>query len=206
MTPEEYKSELTKICGHRKMDVGAKYIRHWDQFWLEKNYCIDLMKERNMLQGVNSILEVGAGIGMLGYLLKQEIPGLDFEHTDTDEYLNEPIYKGACDLLNSKRYSLYINDSQPMNLPRKYDMLVATRTVFDRECMPPGVVFNYRYWLDDCFKYVDKVFVKTNYQASGKGFQDYIRPFLFFPHGLGKPRRGWYIIVTKEQWNNRVER
>ena len=53
---------------------------------------------------------------------------------------------------------------------------------------------------------VDKVFVKTNYQASGKGFQDYIRPFLFFPHGLGKPRRGWYIIVTKEQWNNRVER
>ena len=93
-----------------------------------------------------------------------------------------------------------------MNLPRKYDMLVATRTVFDRECMPPGFVFNYRYWLDDCFKYVDKVFVKTNYQASGKGFQDYIRPFLFFPHGLGKPRRGWYIIVTKEQWNNRVER
>ena len=66
----------------------------------------------------------------------------------------------------------------------------------------PHIVF----FVDDCFKYVDKVFVKTNYQASGKGFQDYIRPFLFFPHGLGKPRRGWYIIVTKEQWNNRVER
>ena len=115
MTPEQYKEALTKICGHRKMDVGAKYIRHWDQFWLEKNYCIDLMKERNMLQGVNSILEVGAGIGMLGYLLKQEIPGLDFEHTDTDEYLNEPIYKGACDLLNSKNTVRKLMNIKPRN-------------------------------------------------------------------------------------------
>ena len=57
---------------------------------------------------------------------------------------------------------------------------------------------------DDVFQYVNKVFIKTNNAGSGKGYPDWLRPYLYNPgsEGLGKPYRAWYIYITKEQWLN----
>ena len=175
---------------------------------LEKQFCVDNMN----FDGVNSVLEIGCGMGMLAHLIQEQKGINDIELTDVDEFFDATdkggLYKECCDVLGFKRFVMYVNMNEPMKLDRQYDMIVATRTVFDRECLEPGTIFNYEYWLDDCFKYCKRVFVKTNFAGGGKSFPDYLRPYLWWPKGpndesLGKPRRGWYIRVDKDDWENR---
>ena len=151
-------------------------------------------------------------MGMLAHLIQEQKGINDIELTDVDEFFDHNdkggLYKDCCDVLDFKRFVMYVNMNEPMKLDRQYDMIVATRTVFDRECLEPGTIFNYEYWLDDCFKYCKRVFVKTNFAGGGKSFPDYLRPYLWWPKGpndesLGKPRRGWYIRVDKDDWENR---
>ena len=209
MNNEEYRSTLLEISKrHGKKVPGAKYIHKWDMYMLEKQFCVDNMN----FEGVNSVLEIGCGMGMLAYLIREQKGITDIELTDVDEFFDHTdkggLYKDCCDVLGLKRFVMYVNMNEPMKLDRQYDMIVATRTVFDRECLEPGTIFNYEYWFDDCFKYCKRVFVKTNFAGGGKSFPDYLRPYLWWPTGpngesLGKPRRGWYIRVDKEQWENR---
>ena len=70
--------------------------------------------------------------------------------------------------------------------------------------------------LDDVFQYCDKLFWKTNWQSYiQKVFPESVRPFLWWPqknrsnkdgprnNAMEKPYRAWYIILTKEEWENR---
>ena len=171
MQVEEYRAKLLDISKkHGKKVPGAKYIHKWDMYMLEKQFCVDNMN----FDGVNSVLEIGCGMGMLAYLIKEQKGISDIELTDVDEFFDHTdkggLYKDCCDVLGLKRFVMYVNMNEPMKLDRQYDMIVATRTVFDRECLEPGTIFNYEYWLDDCFKYCKRVFVKTNFAGGVKVF------------------------------------
>ena len=43
---------------------------------------------------------------------------------------------------------------------------------------------------------------KTNNAGHGRGYPDWLRPYLYNPggEGLGKPFRAWYVHITKEKW------
>jgi|TARA_X000000950_G_scaffold30789_1_gene33282 hypothetical protein len=196
---ETYKEKMLTIANqYDKRARGGKYIRKWDYHWLEKKFFYDYGDFSNM----KTVIDIGTGVGMLPYLLMSK--GHQVEATDIAEDISGPMFTQCCDLIGLKRHSLFINDSKPMDFPGKYDMLVATRTEFDRECLTPGDIFNWKFFLDDAFKYVKRVYIKTNFAGSGNHFPDYIRPFVSNPGGpgtgLGKPYRAYYIKVDKDQW------
>ena len=86
---------------------------------------------------------------------------------------------------------------------------------FDREEMKGLEKFDYEFFLNDIFQYCDRIFWKTNYQnlKSKKLFPESVQPFLWWPmkrlednqrlFSMDKPYRAWYIVLTKEQWENR---
>ena len=210
MNTQDYRNTLTEISKrHWKKAPGAKYIHKWDLYMLEKQFCVDNMN----FDGVNSVLEIGCGMGMLSHLIQEQKGINDIELTDVDEFFDSSdkggLYKECCDVLDFKRFVMYVNMNEPMKLDRQYDMIVATRTVFDRECLEPGTIFDYEYWLDDCFKYCNRVFVKTNFSGGGKSFPDYLRPYLWWPKGpewrvIGQAKDEDGILeLTKHDWENR---
>ena len=97
---------------------------------------------------------------------------------------------------------MYIYNNKPMKFPGNYDLLIASRTEFDREFLTPGEQFNWQYFLDDAFQYVNKVFIKTNNAGSGKGYDKWMRKYLWNPkfEGYGKPYRAWYVKIDREEW------
>ena len=201
MDINEYKTKMFDIVNrYPKKDRGAKYVRHWDIHLHEKEYMVKKAEEFGMLDNVKTAIDVGTGVGMLPYLLMKK--GIHVEGTDIEEEHTGPIYKQCCDLIDLKIHHMYVNNGQPMDFPGKYDLLIATRTVFDRECLKPGELFDWKFFFNDVFQYVDKVFIKTNNAGSGKGYPDYLMKYLYNPggEGLGKPFRAWYVKITKEMW------
>ena len=76
MQIEEYREKLLEISKrHWKKAPGAKYIHKWDMYMLEKQFCVDNMN----FDGVNSVLEIGCGMGMLAYLIKEQKGITDIE-------------------------------------------------------------------------------------------------------------------------------
>ena len=55
----------------------------------------------------------------------------------------------------------------------------------DRECLKPGELFDWKFFFNDVFQYVDKVLIKTNNAGSGKGYPDYLKKYLYNPMGEG---------------------
>lgn len=201
MDIQEYKSKMFDVVNRfAKKDRGAKYVRHWDIHLPEKEYMVKKAEEFGMLDNVKTAIDIGTGVGMLPYLLMQK--GIHVEGTDIEEEHTGPLYKQCCDIINLKRHHLYIYNNKPMDFPAKYDLFIASRTVFDRECLQPGELFDWKFFFDDVFQYVDKVFIKTNNAGQGRGYPDWLRPYLYNPggEGLGKPFRAWYVHITKEKW------
>ena len=201
MKVTEYKTKMFDVVNlYPKKDRGAKYIRHWDVHYPEKEFMVKKAEEFGMLKDVKTAVDVGTGVGMLPYLLMQK--GIHVEATDVDEEQTGPMYKQCCDIINLKRHDLWIDNGKPMDFPGKYDLFIASRTCFDRECLQPGELFDWKFFFNDVFQYVDKVFIKTNNQGAGRGYPDWLRTYLYNPasEGLGKPFRAWYIHITKEKW------
>ena len=103
----------------------------------------------------------------------------------------------CCELIKLKRYELWVRPVQPMNLPRKYDMIVATRTEFDRQ---EG--WDWDYFLNDCFQYCDRVFFKLNEGGSIKKYDPGFCKLLFNKKPDGSPIGHWCLMLDKEQWQN----
>lgn len=190
----EYRQKMTDIVmRYGKKDRGAKYVRQWDDFWKEKQLVADLSLSGR--SDIKSVLDIGTGVGMLPFVYQQR--GLEVEGTDITEDITGPIFKQCCDLIKMKRYELWIKSKTPMNLPRKYDMIVATRTEFDRQ-----EDWDWNYFLDDCFQYCDRVFFKLNEGGSIKKYDPEFRKILFNKKPDGTPIGHWCLLLDKEQWQN----
>ena len=201
MNEEQYKDSLFNIVSkYDKFTRGAKYIRHWDIHFSEKQFIVERAKKYGFLDNVNTAIDIGTGVGMLPYVLQKE--GIHVEATDIEAEITGPIFKKCCDLINLKVHHMYIYNNKKMEFPGKYDLLIASRTEFDREFLTPGEQFNCSFFLDDAFNYVTKVFIKTNNAGSGKGYPSYLRKYLWNPQNekLGKPYRAWYVMVNKKDW------
>ena len=76
MNNEEYRNTLTEISKrHWKKAPGAKYIHKWDMYMLEKQFCVDNMN----FDGINSVLEIGCGMGMLAHLIREQKGITDYQ-------------------------------------------------------------------------------------------------------------------------------
>ena len=195
-----YKNKLFSIIqGFPKNDRGIKYIRKWDYYFEEKKYVL----EKCNLTNVKTAIDIGTGVGMLPYLLQKK--GISVEGTDIDEETTGPIFKKCCDVINLKVHELYINNNEHMKFPGKYDLFIATRTEFDREALKPGELFNWEFFFNDVFQYVNQVFIKTNNAGSGKGYPMWMRKYLWNPakeNLTKKPFRAWYVIINKQEWQS----
>ena len=163
------------------------------------------------LVDVKSVLDIGAGVGLLGVLLNYWY-GIEVEATDVEDekgasgYKN--MYKKIFKHMKTPRHICEIKNGKPIKLPKKYDMITMTRTVFDREELEGGYdnkypheKFDYEYFLNDIFQYCNRIFWKTNWQAiaNKKVFPKSIHPFLWWP----TKNRG--SSDYKEDWLGRVD-
>ena len=210
-----YRDETGKTVG----EEGYKYSKNFWNYYNEKQFCIQHMD----LENVKSVCDIGAGVGLLGVLLNYWY-GIEVEATDVEKTFDGGLYQQMFAKMRTPRHLLEIKNKKSIVLPKQYDMITITRSVFDREELPggyenkyPDELFDYEYFLDDIFQYCDKLFWKTNWQswATQKVFPESVRPFLWWPeknrsgkdrlrnNSMAKPYRAWYIILDKEEWNNR---
>jgi hypothetical protein len=175
------------------------------------------------LDDVETVCDIGAGVGLLGVLLNQWY-NIEVEATDVKATFDGGIFQQMFAKMKTPRHLLEIKNKQSIVLPNHYDMITITRSVFDREELPngyknkyPDELFDYEYFLDDIFKHCNKLFWKTNWQswATQKVFPESVQPFLWWPeknrsskdgarsNAMSKPYRAWYIILTKEEWEKR---
>lgn len=192
MKLDEYKKKMFEISNrYGKKYRGAKYVRCWDDYWNEKQLVADLSLSGR--SDIKSILDIGTGVGMLPFIYQQR--GLETEGTDITEDITGKMFVECCELIKLQRYELWVRPNQPMNLPRKYDMIVATRTEFDRQ---EG--WNWNYFLDDCFQYCNRVFFKLNEGGSIKKYDPKFQKLLFNKKPDGTPIGHWCLMLDKEQW------
>jgi predicted nicotinamide N-methyase len=207
---DEYRTVLADIQkrnwkdaeGNKLNDIGYKYSKNFWNYYNEKQFCIEHMD----LTDVNTVLDIGAGVGLLGVIL-ENIEHLDItvEATDIEETFVGGMYQEIFAHMKTPRHMCEIKNKIPIVLPKHYDMITMTRTVFDREEMKDL----------EKFEHTDRLFWKTNYQnlKSKKLFPESVQPFLWWPmkrlednqrlFSMDKPYRAWYIVLTKEQWENR---
>jgi len=135
--------------------------------------------------------------------------GISVEATEIDYELKKPngTYKKCCSAIDLKVHSMYVNNNVPMNFPGKYDILVANRTMFDREALALGEIFNWKFFLNDAFQYVDHVYIKTNIGSKtppgftttyAKSKEHWLKEFVF--HNYGK----WHIKISKDEFRESV--
>ena len=205
--------------GRTVAEEGYKYSKNFWNYYNEKQFCIQHMD----LDGVETVCDIGAGVGLLGVLLNQWYD-IEVEATDVKATFDGGIFQQMFAKMKTPRHLLEIKNKKPIVLPKHYDMITITRSVFDREELPggyenkyPDELFDYEYFLNDIFQYTDRLFWKTNWQswATQKVFPESVQPFLWWPeknrsgkdgarsNAMSKPYRAWYIILTKEEWENR---
>ena len=167
-----------------KKAEGSKYIRNFDRYYAEKILLVNKID----LTGIKTVLDIGTGVGMLPYILQSK--GISVEGTDVPDNVCGLVYGRACSLINLKRYELTITPKKSINLSKKYDLIIATRTVFDRQ---EG--WDWNYFVDDCFNYCNRLFVHTNWGGSGNPFNNKIKPFSF---RIDK----WSFMIDINNWKN----
>lgn len=206
-------------AGKIVVEEGFKYSKNFWNYYNEKQFCIQHMD----LDDVETVCDIGAGVGLLGVLLNQWY-NIEVEATDVTATFDAGIFQQMFAKMRIARHLLEIKNKEPIVLPKHYDMITITRSVFDREELPggyknkyPDELFDYEYFLDDIFKHCNKLFWKTNWQswATQKVFPESVQPFLWWPqknrsskdgarsNAMSKPYRAWYIILTKEEWEKR---
>ena len=187
-----------------KYGVGAKFLRKWDHYLKEKEFFV----QRCNLDGIKTAIDVGTGIGLLPWLLMKE--GIQVEATDIGDEFEGEIYPLCWEIINLKVHPMYIYNRKPMKFPGKYDLFTATRTTFDslatagpaKKYLEQGTRFDWVFFFNDVFKHVKRVFIKTNNAGSGKGYDEWMRKYLWNPkfEGYGKPYRAWYVKIDREEW------
>lgn len=195
MNLEQYKEEMWKISQrYAKKYRGAKYVKQWDKFWNEKQLVADLSLEgRN---DIKSVLDIGTGVGMLPFIYQQR--GIEVEGTDITEDITGKMFIDCCNLINMKRFELWVRPNQPMNLSRHHDMIVATRTEFDGQ---EG--WNWNFFVDDCFKYCNRIFIHTNQGGKSNNFSERLKPFAFNKDpNTGMKLGRWCFMINKNQWED----
>ena len=137
MNIDEYKEILKTIeqkywkdrKGNKSHDPNAtKYSKNFWNYYNEKQFCLEHMD----LTDVKSVLDIGAGAGLLCVLLKHWYK-LKVEATDIKQTFNGGLYQEIFAHLKIPRHLLKIENRKPIALPKTYDMITMTRTVFDRE-------------------------------------------------------------------------
>ena len=175
------------------------------------------------LEDVKTVCDIGAGVGLLGVLLNYW-HDIEVEATDVKATFDGGLYQQMFAKMGTPRHLLEIENKKLIVLPKHYDMITITRSVFDREELEGGdenkyplEQFDYEFFLNDIFQYCDRIFWKTNYQSlkSKNLFPKSVQPFLWWPeknrsskdrlryNSMSKPYRAWYIILTKEEWEKR---
>lgn len=195
MNDIEYKNKMFEIVSkYPKKFEGAKYIRKWDEFWIEKN---NVVNSTPNLDNIKTALDIGTGVGMLPYLLKKR--GITVDASDLDDALTGKLYTECCDIINLKKFELDIKPNTPMNLKKTYDVIYATRTVFDRQ---EG--WSWKYFIDDCFNYSRIVHIKTNLKTNN--FPDYLQPYLWKFKSLDtkKPYGQFLITIQEQNWKDDI--
>ena len=192
MKLEEYKEKMFEISNrYDKKQRGAKYVRRWDGFWNEKQLVADLSLAGRT--DIKSVLDIGTGVGMLPFIYQQR--GLEVEGTDITEEITGKMFIECCELIKLKRFELWVKPNQPMNLTRHYDMIVATRTEFDRQ---EG--WNWEFFITDCFKHCDRIWFKLNEGGSIKKYDTWFSKILFNKKPDGTPIGHWCLKIDKSEW------
>jgi len=190
VTLEEYKQQMQAVSAcYGKFDRGQKYVLRWDHYLSEKQFVVGKCN----LTGIHTALDIGTGVGMIPFLLQQK--GIETHGTD----LEDGMYKECCDVLGFKRFKLEIKPQQPMNLPY-YDLLIATRTEFDRQFQCGD---DWIYFISDAMQYCKRLFLKLNIAGKSPGcVPEWIKEkYMFYPK-IGKPYRAWYMQIDRDQWKH----
>ena len=186
MTENEYKEKLLSIAlAYPKRYRGAKYIRQWDRYYKEKLLIVNEMD----LTDVKTALDIGTGVGMLPYILKSKY--IDIEGTDISEDITGKMFTEACNVINLKRFELFVKSLTPMNLTKHYDLIISTRTEFDRQ-----ENFNWNYFVNDCFNHCNRIFIRTNLGNNRNPFPKNLQDFTTIKVG------GWTLSISKKDFIN----
>lgn len=212
---QSWRDETGKVV----FEEGFKYSKNFWNYHNEKQFCIQHMD----LEDVKTVCDIGAGVGLLGVLLNYW-HDIEVEATDVKATFDGGLYQQMFAKMGTPRHLLEIENKKLIVLPKHYDMITITRSVFDREELEGGgenkyplEQFDYEFFLNDIFQYCDRIFWKTNYQSlkSKNLFPKSVQPFLWWPeknrsskdrlryNSMSKPYRAWYIILTKEEWEKR---
>jgi len=138
-----------------------------------------------------SILDIGAGPGL--FLKLSAIHGHTVYGTEISEIINSPVndlYKHY----NIDIFELMITKSKKTILPKKYDIIVTSRTVFDTEDEYYKSA-DWIEWKNQMFEYLNpngKLFIKTNL----KYFKSSIIPAQQeIVNAFGLPLLGWNSLT-----------
>lgn len=182
MREADYREALLNIAqAYPKRYRGAKYIRNWDRYYKEKLLLVDQMD----LTDIESALDIGTGVGMLPYIFMTK--KINVEGTDVTEDITGKMFAEACKVINLKRFELFVKPLTPMNLSKHYDLIVSTRTEFDRQ---EG--FDWNYFVDDCFNHCNRIFIRTNLGNSRNPFPKNLQEFTRMIAG------GWTLSMDKQ--------
>ena len=175
----------------KKRTMGAKFMRGFPRYLEEKKAFVNLYDWSN----IRSAIDIGTGIGLLPWLLMQK--GIKVQATEITEEIENlnGTYRKCCNAIGINLIPLYIHNNTPMRFPGHFDILVANRTVFDRECLKPGEKFNWDFFVNDAFKYVNHIFIKTNSGSkTGPGFGTWLENYTFKTNG------NWHIKLSKHEY------
>lgn len=148
-----------KNCNELYLHTG-KYIQKLDLYLTEK---VQIFCDLNLHQESKlRILDIGTGVGLFPWICKIKKHTCESTYYDFFEF-----YKDSWGLLEIIPPSfLEIKKSQPWEIEysRKYDIIVAMRTVFDRQ-PTDWKVFDWLNFLKEARKHLNtngQIFVKTN--------------------------------------------
>jgi len=114
--------------GKTVAEEGYKYSKNFWNYYNEKQFCIQHMD----LDGVETVCDIGAGVGLLGVLLNQWY-NIEVEATDVKATFDGGIFQQMFAKMKTPRHLLEIKNKEPIVLPKHYDMITITKSVFDRE-------------------------------------------------------------------------
>lgn len=196
MNYQEYKEQMTNIAmKYDKKYRGAKYVRRWERFYDEKSAIVDYIFSKN--KNIKSALDIGTGVGMLPYILQQK--NVEVEGTDITEDITGTMFTECCNLINLTRYQLYVTPGKSMNLSKHYDLIISTRTEFDRQ---EG--FDWNEFINDAFNFCNVLYIKTNIGSKACPFPESLREFCFnssFKLTETVSCEAWSFYLEKDQWN-----
>lgn len=164
---------LAKKVRKEEGDIpGLKYIEKWNHFESEKDEIVRLCGLDKSTG--KRVLDIGTGMGFLA----KKIMDLGHKVLTTDCELpidhNHSLYRRSRDMLNVECIDDAVKAYIPMKIPGKFDVIVASRTVFDRGSDETDgrhwKIKEWKYWLNDVANHLTDegfVYLKPNSVLSG---------------------------------------